>query len=64
MDDDENRKIYEEVDNRELELDHELPLLPIRNPVLFPGAVAPFDVGREKSVAWSRTWKASRSRPS
>jgi ATP-dependent Lon protease len=29
----------------------ELPLLPIRNAVLFPGAVAPFDVGREKSVA-------------
>jgi len=28
-----------------------LPLLPIRNAVLFPGAVAPFDVGREKSVA-------------
>src|ERR1700723_2605871 len=29
----------------------ELPALPIRNAVLFPGAVAPFDVGREKSVA-------------
>jgi len=29
----------------------ELPVLPIRNAVLFPGAVAPFDVGREKSVA-------------
>src|SRR6202789_867096 len=28
-----------------------LPVLPIRNAVLFPGAVAPFDVGREKSVA-------------
>jgi ATP-dependent Lon protease len=51
MDDDENRKIYEEVDNRELELDDELPLLPIRNHVLFPGSVSPFDVGREKSVA-------------
>src|SRR5689334_21368226 len=51
MDDDETRKIYEEVDNRELELDDELPLLPIRNHVLFPGSVAPFDVGREKSVA-------------
>jgi ATP-dependent Lon protease len=51
MDDDENRKIYEEVDNREIELDDELPLLPIRNHVLFPGSVAPFDVGREKSVA-------------
>ncbi len=51
MDDDESRKIYEEVDNRELELDDELPLLPIRNHVLFPGSVAPFDVGRDKSVA-------------
>src|SRR5271169_5863358 len=29
----------------------ELPVLPIRNAVLFPAAVAPFDVGREKSVA-------------
>src|SRR5208282_3803962 len=29
----------------------ELPVLPIRNAVLFPGHVAPFDVGREKSVA-------------
>src|SRR3984957_15985841 len=29
----------------------ELPAPPIRNAVLFPGAVAPFDVGREKSVA-------------
>jgi ATP-dependent Lon protease len=28
-----------------------LPVLPIRNAVLFPGNVAPFDVGREKSVA-------------
>ncbi|MCS6797375.1 MAG: endopeptidase La [Myxococcota bacterium] len=32
-------------------LDGELPVLPIRNAVLFPGAVAPFEVGREKSVA-------------
>ena len=34
-----------------VELPAELPVLPIRNAVLFPGAVAPFDVGREKSVA-------------
>ncbi|MGD8859988.1 MAG: endopeptidase La [Myxococcales bacterium] len=51
MDDDESRKIYEEVDNRELDFEDELALLPIRNHVLFPGSVAPFDVGREKSVA-------------
>ncbi len=35
----------------ELRFGSELPVLPIRNAVLFPGAVAPFDVGREKSVA-------------
>ena len=35
----------------ELRFGDELPVLPIRNAVLFPGAVAPFDVGREKSVA-------------
>src|SRR3954465_9587655 len=34
-----------------VQLGDELPVLPIRNAVLFPGAVAPFDVGREKSVA-------------
>src|SRR6186713_2662183 len=35
----------------ELKFGDELPVLPIRNAVLFPGAVAPFDVGRAKSVA-------------
>ena len=35
----------------ELSFDDELPVLPIRNAVLFPGAVAPFDVGRDKSIA-------------
>jgi ATP-dependent Lon protease len=34
-----------------IQFGEELPVLPIRNAVLFPGAVAPFDVGREKSVA-------------
>ena len=38
-------------DENELKFGDELPVLPIRNAVLFPGAVAPFDVGREKSVA-------------
>lgn len=38
-------------DLEDIEFDDELPLLPIRNAVLFPGAVAPFDVGRDKSVA-------------
>lgn len=31
--------------------DKNLPVLPIRNEVLFPGSVTPFDVGREKSIA-------------
>ena len=35
----------------EISFGDELAVLPIRNAVLFPGAVAPFDVGREKSVA-------------
>ncbi len=35
----------------EMKFGDELAVLPIRNAVLFPGAVAPFDVGREKSVA-------------
>jgi ATP-dependent Lon protease len=38
-------------DTGEIEFGGELPVLPIRNAVLFPAAVAPFDVGREKSVA-------------
>src|SRR5688500_8371046 len=37
--------------DEEIVFGDELPVLPIRNAVLFPGAVAPFDVGREKSVA-------------
>ncbi len=40
-----------EVIDQDLTFGDELPVLPIRNAVLFPGAVAPFDVGREKSVA-------------
>ncbi|MDP3275845.1 MAG: endopeptidase La [Deltaproteobacteria bacterium] len=38
-------------EDKDLKFGDELPVLPIRNAVLFPGAVAPFDVGREKSVA-------------
>jgi ATP-dependent Lon protease len=40
-----------EVGEQDLNFGDELCVLPIRNAVLFPGAVAPFDVGREKSVA-------------
>ncbi len=41
----------EAPEEQDIQFDDELPVLPIRNAVLFPGAVAPFDVGREKSVA-------------
>jgi len=47
---DENEKATE-ITDQDLHFGDELPVLPIRNAVLFPGAVAPFDVGREKSVA-------------
>ncbi|MCG8557297.1 MAG: LON peptidase substrate-binding domain-containing protein, partial [Proteobacteria bacterium] len=50
MDDEEEYTKFE-VDGQDVEIADELSLLPIRNAVLFPGAVAPFDVGREKSVA-------------
>ena len=40
-----------ELDDLDVRFDSELPVLPIRNAVLFPGAVAPFDVGRARSVA-------------
>src|SRR3954467_1099693 len=46
-----DEKFAPDFDEQEMDLSEEMPLLPIRNAVLFPGAVAPFDVGREKSVA-------------
>ena len=33
-----------------VEVPKELPILPLRNSVLFPGAIMPIDVGRKKSV--------------
>jgi ATP-dependent Lon protease len=48
---DEDTKNAPEIELDEIKLPDELPVLPIRNAVLFPGAVAPFDVGRDKSVA-------------
>ncbi len=50
-DEQDDNDLPEPVDDQDLQFDNELPVLPIRNAVLFPGAVAPFDVGREKSVA-------------
>ncbi len=51
MSDDETITSMPPPDTGEIEFGEQLPVLPIRNAVLFPAAVAPFDVGREKSVA-------------
>jgi ATP-dependent Lon protease len=51
MSDDETITSVPPPESSEIEFGDELPVLPIRNAVLFPAAVAPFDVGREKSVA-------------
>ena len=40
----------EELENSQQDFDDELPLLPLRNTVLFPGVVIPITVGRDKSI--------------
>ena len=43
--------LHESDDNgQELIIPAELPLLPFRNTVLFPGVVLPITVGRDKSI--------------
>ena len=37
-------------DQQPVEIPDTLPILPLRNSVLFPGAIIPIDVGRRKSV--------------
>ena len=37
-----------------VEIPDTLPILPLRNSVLFPGAIIPIDVGRRKSVRKAR----------
>lgn len=41
----------EQDEGEKLEIPEELPILPIRNTVLFPGVVIPITVGRQKSIA-------------
>ncbi|MCA9574778.1 MAG: endopeptidase La [Polyangiales bacterium] len=50
-DEDEMSSLSTPPEGPDVLFDDELPVLPIRNAVLFPGAVAPFDVGRPRSVA-------------
>ena len=38
----------DDVDFKRSELPKELPILPLRNTVLFPGVILPITVGREK----------------
>ena len=40
----------DEVEINNTELPEELPILPLRNTVIFPGVVAPITVGRDKSL--------------
>src|SRR6476660_5073087 len=51
-----------EGDNgQEIEVPAELPLLPLRNTVLFPGVVLPITVGRDKSIkAVNEAYKADK----
>lgn len=40
----------DDVDLKKSEMPKELPILPLRNTVLFPGVILPITVGREKSI--------------
>src|SRR3978361_708014 len=41
---------HEGDDGQDLDIPDELPILPLRNTVLFPGVVLPITVGRDKSI--------------
>lgn len=48
-------------DGQEIDIPLELPILPLRNTVLFPGVVLPITVGRDKSIkAVSEAYKADK----
>ena len=51
----------EQEDGQEVVIPTELPLLPLRNTVLFPGVVLPITVGRDKSIkAVNEAYKADK----
>ena len=48
-------------DGQELVINDEIPILPLRNTVLFPGVVLPITVGRDKSIkAVNESYKADK----
>ncbi|MBL0310748.1 MAG: endopeptidase La [Bacteroidetes bacterium] len=49
------------VDGKDLKIPTELPLLPLRNTILFPGVVLPITIGRDKSItAIKEAYKADK----
>jgi ATP-dependent Lon protease len=52
---------HEPDDGLDIDIPTELPILPLRNTVLFPGVVLPITVGRDKSIkAVSEAYKADK----
>lgn len=52
---------HEADDGQDIDIPSELPILPLRNTVLFPGVVLPITVGRDKSIkAVSEAYKADK----